>query len=173
MNEVIKNSVLALIVVASGYNVAVADPVNINITGKVIASPCTVDTASNLSVDLGQNLQAADLNASGKFSTWVPFSLKVSNCPNSTNNVIATFSGTANAADTSRLYQNTGGAGNLAVELQQADLPNKALGNGQMLTVPVAMDNTAEFKLRTRAWATAVALPGTIVAVVSATFTYN
>jgi minor fimbrial subunit len=170
MSNKIKCGVIAL-AIFSGM-VSAAD-VTINVSGKVIASPCTVETASNISVDLGQNLQAADLNASGKYSAWVPISLKVKNCPTSTSNVVATFSGTADTAAATRLYKNTGGASNLAVELQQAVSPYKALGNNQTLTVARAADNTAEFKLQARAWATGAASTGTIASVVSATFTYN
>lgn len=57
MKALIKNSTLALLVITAGYNVAMADPVNINITGRVVSSPCVVNNNnSDLNVDLGQTI---------------------------------------------------------------------------------------------------------------------
>lgn len=50
---------LAGLYLAATINIAGANPVNINITGKVVASPCTVDTTkSQLNVNLGDDIQA-------------------------------------------------------------------------------------------------------------------
>ena len=52
-------------------NLYAADTVNINVTGKVIASPCTTlnGGSSALNVDLGQDIQAYSLEAAGSGST--------------------------------------------------------------------------------------------------------
>ncbi|WP_411750947.1 fimbrial protein [Serratia sp. (in: enterobacteria)] len=173
MENMYKKSAMALLVMAMGYGSAQADPVNINITGNVVSSPCTVNNNnSNLNVDLGQNIQAGDLATPGAGSTLVPFNLVLSACPTGTSNVKVTFTGTADTTSTT-MYKNTGSATNLAVELSQQST-GTILGNNSFLYQPVLADKTVTYALNARAVsATGDVMPGNISSVVQANFTYN
>lgn len=163
---------LTSLVMAASHNMANADPVDINITGNVVASPCTLDVAgSNLSPSLG-TIQATALEAAASSSTWVPFDLKVKSCPASTTSATVTFSGTPDTDSPDSMYASTGNATKVAVELQSA--AGDLLGNGKTLTGTIEADHTYTYKLQTRAYSTAGSvMPGTISAVVQATFTYQ
>jgi minor fimbrial subunit len=173
MENTIKCSALALVVMAIGYNIAIADPVNINITGNVVAAPCTVNNGnSNLNVDLGTNILASSLATAGSGTILTPFNLALTACPAGTNSVTVTFMGTADSTSAS-MYRNTGTASNLAVELSQ-QTTGTILGNGSMLTQMVQADRTVTYALNARAYtAMGSVAPGTINAVVQADFTYN
>lgn len=174
MKALFKHSVLAGLVIAAGMTVAQADPVNITITGNVVASPCTVDTAnSNLTVDLG-TIQATDLAAPASGSTFIPFVIKLKDCPASTTKATITFSGTPDAAKPDSTYANSASspAANTSVELQGSG--GDLFGNGKSYTGTIFADHTYTYNLKTRAYSAAgSAMPGNISAVVQANFTYN
>jgi len=173
MNNKLKVSLLVALTSLALTSTAHAADVTINISGKIVASPCVVDGASTVNVDLGQDLQAADLSTAASASAWVPFTISMKDCPTSTTNVIATFSGTGDAADLTRLYTNNGTATNVAVELQSNDSAHISLGNTKAMTIPRSATNTAVFPLQSRVWSKGNASTGTIASVVSVTFTYN
>lgn len=163
----------ALVVAASMLALPVlANTTTINITGKVIASPCSLSQGDSMSVDLGQSLQAKDLETAGAGSTWVPFTLGLVSCPTGTTSVTATFSGTSDTSDATRLYKNSGTAGNIAVELQ--DDKNTPLGNGSILTGTIDTSHAYTYNLKARAFtAQGGTTPGTIASEVMVAFTYN
>ncbi|MEX2976660.1 fimbrial protein [Serratia fonticola] len=165
---------LALVIMASANNMVLADAVNINITGNVVASPCVVNNNnSNLSVDLGQTIQAGTLATAGAGTTLTPFNLSLTACPVGTNNVTVTFTGTAAAAPQTNMYLNTGVATPLAIELSSGGL-GTVLGNNSTLTMPVLVNRTVTFPLLARAvTSTGNVTAGSIVAVIQANFTYN
>ena len=174
MNQLIKFSALAMLVMAASYNTAMADPVNINVTGKVVASPCTVNNGnSDLNVDLGTTIQASSFVNAGDATPAKGFNLTLTGCPVGTNNVTATFTGMAASAPQTTMYKNTGTATSLAVELSISDL-GTILSNNASVTRPVQVGRTVTFPLSARAVAsTGSVAPGTIVALVQANFTYN
>jgi len=148
-----------------------ADNVIISFTGNIQQASCTVDGPTNIPVDLG-TLQATSLAAAGSSSTWIPFSLKLNNCPNGLLTATATFTGTPDSQDINSMYKNTGTSNPLAVQLQSGD-GTLALGNNKTWQRQVT-GNTVTYDLRTRAYSGAGAVnPGTIGAVVVATFTYQ
>lgn len=76
------------------------DPVTLNITGNVIASPCQVSSDSiTKSVDLGQNIQASSLQTAGSATEWVNFDINLNSCPAGTTKAIMTMHGTADPAN--------------------------------------------------------------------------
>lgn len=172
-----KNSILAsIIVMVSASNYVSADPVNLNITGKVIASPCTVGTSATINTDLGQTITADSLNTAGSSSTWVPISVPISGCPAGTSNVTATFSGTAAASEPLH-YSNAVGAGyatNISIQLENVNggtVANK--GPGTTMVVPVS-SGAATFSLRARVHSkSGGATVGNIATVVQMNFTYQ
>lgn len=172
MSQVIKYSALAILAMVVGHTTAKADPVNINITGKVIASPCVVNNNnSNLNVDLGGNIQASILEAAGAGTTPTPFSLELTACPVGTSRVEVTFTGTPATAPQTDMYLNSGAANPLAVELSSGGI---ILANNSTLTQTVQADRTVTYPLSVRAvTSTGSVMPGSIIAVVQASFTYN
>lgn len=171
MENIYNKSALAAVVILTGLNIAHADPVKINITGNVIASPCVVNNSvSDLNVDLGKTIQAATLAVAGSGTTPVPFNLALTSCPTGTSNVKVTFTGTADTKQT-KMYKNTGTATPLAVELSSG---STILGNNGTLTQTVKTDKTVTYALSARAVTAAGSVtPGSINAVVQANFTYN
>ncbi len=166
-------SLITVLTIVLPVITAQAADVTINVSGKIIASPCEVDGVSTLNVDLGQDLQAAQLSTAGSYSNWVPFVLSLKNCPSSTNTINATFSGTGDSADINRLYVNTGVATNIAVELQSDDSASLPLGNSKVMSVSRSATNMATFPLKSRVWSKGNATTGTIASVVSVTFSYQ
>lgn len=153
-------------------SVQAADPVTLNITGNVVASPCQVSSDSiSKAIDLGQNIQSASLQTAGATTSWVNFDINLTACPAGTTVAIMTMHGTADSNNPADMYQSTGTATSLAVQLQsQAGDP---LGNSKTLSGTIA-SNAYTYKLRARAYTqNGGVLPGTINSVVTATFVYQ
>lgn len=173
MKKLMTQPFFVLLGLVLSINVAQAAPININITGVVVAAPCIVNNNdSNLNVDLGRNIQASDLSAGGSGSTLTPFTLSLTGCLSGTSSVKVSFSGAPETTAPTR-YKNTGTATNLAVELSQQGT-GTILGNGSTLTQAVQPDRTVTYALNARAYSVAGSvMPGNISAVVQANFTYN
>lgn len=166
-------SAMVMGIVMASPLVKAADTVNINITGRVVASPCVVNNGnSDLNVDLG-DIQATTLAAAGTSSALKSFNLSFTNCPAGTNSVMATFSGTTDPVAGVNYYKNTGSAANVAVALIQGGTGNLK-GNGTSITQSVQADRTVTMPLQAKAYSSAGgAVPGTINATVVATMQYN
>lgn len=163
-------SLCLLITCASAH--AAPDPVTLNITGNIVASPCQISSDSvTKAIDLGQNIQASTLQAAGNYTNWVNFSINLTACPAGTTKAIMTMHGTADTANPSNMYQNTGTAQNVAVQLQsQASDP---LGDGKSISGNIA-SNAYSYLLQARAFTqNGSVTPGTISAVVTATIVYQ
>lgn len=171
--------VVGVLYITLGFShyVLAGDPVTLNITGNVVASPCEVNAASqNMTIDLGggKDLQTADLNEAGSSSPWVPITVALENCPAGTSSVTATFHGTSDTNDPDTLYSNTGTATNVAVQLEGTS--QEAYGNGKTSTIAIAdaTDGKPTWKLQTRAFSKSGSVtPGTINSVITMSFAYN
>lgn len=148
------------------------DVVNLSVTGNIIASPCQVKSDSiNITADLGQNIGASTLQSVGSSTSWVPIDVSVVNCPAATTKATILFQGTADSVNPNDMYRNSGTANNLAVQLQ--GVGGEPFGNGKSYTGTIVA-NAYTFHLRARAWAQGGNVtPGTIISVVTATFTYQ
>lgn len=159
------------LLVISSYGYA-ADPVTLNITGNVVASPCVISSDSvTKAVDLGQNIQASDLQTGGSFTNWTTFTINLTSCPAGTTKAIMTMHGAADTSNPNDMYLSAGTAQNVSVELQSqaADL----LGDGKSITGIIA-NNAYSYQLRARAYTqNGNVTPGTIVSTVTASFVYN
>ncbi len=147
--------------------------VNIDITGKVVASPCVVNGGQNsLAVNLGDNIQADSLTAVGSATNWTNFTLALTSCPPATTSFSVAFSGTAD--DDIDFYKNTGDATNLKLELT-SQTGDKTFNNGSSLeNVIIPTDTHAyDLQLRARAVSKGNVMPGSITGQVQATFTYQ
>lgn len=172
--KTVKISAISAVIMGSllASTCAKADPVTLNITGNVVASPCQINSDSvTKAIDLGQNIQASSLQTAGSSSSWVNFDINIDTCPAGTTQVIMTMHGTADALSTGDLYQSTGAATNLGVQLQSQ--AGDQLGDGKSITGNIA-SNAYTYKLRARAYSTNGGVtPGTISSVVTATFVYQ
>ncbi|EGF0297514.1 type 1 fimbrial protein [Salmonella enterica] len=145
----------------------------IDITGKVVASPCVINSGEpTLAVNIGNDIQADSLSTAGSASAWKDFTLKVSNCPSSTTSFNVTFSGTPDTD--ANYYRNTGDATNLAVELATTN-DKTSLKNGTALKNLIIDTSTRGYDLlmSARAVSKGNVMPGSIASQVQLTFTYQ
>ncbi|HCL5074481.1 TPA: type 1 fimbrial protein [Salmonella enterica] len=168
-----KKTVIAFILASAGGFSATSQAVNIDITGKVVASPCVVNGDNqSLAVNLGDAIQADSLATSGSGTTWADATLKLTGCPASTSSFSVTFAGTPDT-DTN-YYKNTGTATHLKLELTDEN-GTAVYKNGAKLE-NIAIPGTThayDLKMRARAVSDGNVMPGTIVGQVQATFTYQ
>ena len=165
-------NLIALLLCSVG-TIMQAGAVDVNINGNVVASPCTVDTASvSQNVDFGQ-LRGTDLKTAGASSEWQPFEVKLKNCPVSTTSATVTFNGTP-FVDDSTLYANAGTAARVAVQVAQAANKSQIQGNGSSMTVNVDAQHNATYALAGRMFSPGGNTgSGTINSVVQMNFTYQ
>ncbi|MCL1031689.1 type 1 fimbrial protein [Serratia sp. arafor3] len=172
MKTIFKATALCLALGGIGINSsALANSVQLNITGTVKASPCVVESNNGkIDVPLG-DIEAASMATAGSASGWEPFAMKLVNCPVSTTKVTATFSGTQ-ADENVDMYKNTGDAGSIQIELVD-DSETLKLGNGKTMDAPVNA-NEAVFNLKARAFSLAGGVtPGSISGAVQVAFVYH
>ncbi|WP_421512493.1 fimbrial protein (plasmid) [Enterobacter sp. JS8-1] len=167
-------SVLSAVTMALMINSSAqaGDPVTLNITGNVVASPCQVSSDSiTKSVDLGQNIQASSLQTAGSATNWVNFDINLNSCPAGTTKAIMTMHGTADLFNPADMYRNTGTATNLAVQVQSQ--AGDQLGDTKTISGTIA-SNAYTYNLRARAYTqNGSVMPGSISSVVTATFEYQ
>lgn len=166
----IKQGLLATLVTAScGLFTPLSHAVNIDITGKVIASPCEVNGGNEtLSIDLGDSIRAGDIFEPGSGSEWKTADLELV-CPPSARFFNVTFTGTSDDDDPA-YYKNTGTAQRVMAELTNT-LSETAYKNGTTLE-NLEVGGVYIINLRARAVSKWNPLPGTISAQVQATITY-
>ena len=144
-----------------------AADVTITVNGKVVAKPCTIATPK-ATVDLG-DLYTFNMLSPGSASGWHDVTLELSNCPVGTSRVTASFSGTADATG---YYKNQGTAGNIQLELQDAEGTRLNTGARKEVQGDDA-SQSASFPLQVRALTVnGGATQGTIQAVINVTYTY-
>lgn len=147
---------------------------SINITANVVASPCTISTASQtLSIPLG-DIQASVLAAAGSASPWSPnYSITLTGCPSTTTKVDATFTGTADTADTNG-YKNAAAGGSAAVATELAKSDGTFLKNGTSFGDATVTSGAATFIVKARLFSKAgTVAPGAVSSAITANFTYK
>lgn len=172
MNK-IKITALSALMMGCGLTLAnAADPVTLNITGNVVASPCQVSSDSvTKSVDLGQNIQASALQTAGSSTSWVPFTINLSSCPAGTTVAVMTMHGNADTTNPADMYASTGTANNVSVQLQSQS--GTQLGDGKTISGNF-VSGAVTYNLQARAWSqNGGVTPGSISTVVTATFVYQ
>lgn len=157
--------------------VVLSSPVNadtqLNITGNIKASPCSIDLPSGgLNVDLGQKILASSLSEAGSSTDWKPFSIVLSECPASTSVATMTLNGTADEVESS-MYANTGTASQVQIEVQNN--AGTTLGNAAQMQQDIdPSSRSTTFDMLARVYsAQGNATPGTIVGTMQVTFTYQ
>lgn len=154
---------------------ATAADATINVTGNVVATPCTVDTATKtLGIPLG-DVQASVLAAAGASSPWSTlYNITLSGCPSTTTKVNATFSGTADTNDTNG-YKNAGSGGSAAVSVQLAKTDGTTfLKNGASFGDTTVASGRVTMPVKARMFTKAgTVAPGAVSSAISVAFTYK
>lgn len=146
MRKLIKHAVLVLMAGAMTHAVQALD---LNISGTVVASPCTVDISSvSQDVNFG-TVRNTDLKEAGSVSDWKSFTVNLNSCPASTSKAKVTFTGNP-AAEDATLYTNAGSASNVAVQMAADSNKTQILGNGTSMTVDIDAQHKAEYQLAGR-----------------------
>jgi len=159
-------------ILTTGTVVRADEPVTINVTGTIVASPCTIDPQSiTKNISLGDDIQTSDLVTAGSQSQTVTADIILTKCPAGTSSVTATFHGTADSTDPTKLYTNTGTAENVAVGLEGDSA--QGLGDGQTYTLAITSGVDPDFKVSAYAYSLGDVTPGTINSVVTVGFAYN
>ncbi|WP_416186429.1 fimbrial protein [Enterobacter wuhouensis] len=150
-----------------------ADNVNINVIGRIIASPCIFNAgSSNLDISLG-NVQSTNMATPGSASVPVPFNLRFTQCPAGTRSVTVSFTGNPDPAAGMDYYMNSGSATNVAIAMSEANT-GMLKGTGSSITQSIAADRTSTIAmLASFKSIKGGATPGSVSAVVVMTMQYN
>ena len=178
MNKITMLALANTLLLAGSIHASIAAPVQVNITGNVIASPCTVDTAnSNLDVTLG-DIPATELATAGSYGgTAQTFTIALKDCPASTTKTVATISGTPYASDTN-LFANTGTAAGVGVKIKPnaAAWTDTSVNPNQSTWVQNvnATTHAVSYVFDARSYTSVGSInPGTIVSAMQVAFTYQ
>lgn len=118
----------------------------IGIQGRVVTSPCTVNSETINKLIEFPKVEARSFSA-GNGGEWIDFDLDLENCPDGLKSVIATFSGDPDENEP-LMYKNAGTAENIALQLS-ARTTN--YGNGTSMKVDVkSSTHSATFPLSAR-----------------------
>ncbi|MGL4430250.1 MAG: fimbrial protein [Silvania sp.] len=172
-----KKIIFSVVALAICIHYVSAAPLQINVTGNVTASPCSVDIAnSTLNIDLGDT-PATDLATAGAFGQDKQFTLALKDCPASTTKATATFSGTATAGDANG-FANTGTAVNVAIKIKPAAAAwsdNSVNPNQSSWQQNVnATSHTVKYDFAVRPYTVSGNVsPGTIASTMQVAFTYQ
>jgi len=160
MTSFFKMSVLAVgMVAALGANAA--DDGTINITGELLASACQVDAASISSPIALGDIASGTFAKVGDASTKMPFSIHITDCPDSVTEVMMAAVGTKDATnqDLLALASDSLAAG-LGIALYNNDDSQIKMGN---TTAPVAISadtHEATIAMKAAAVSTAASVAG-------------
>ncbi|MBI3311773.1 MAG: type 1 fimbrial protein [Serratia liquefaciens] len=147
-----------------------ADALTVNISGNVIASPCTLKTSNPLSVVL-PDIEATKLSKKGDASPFVSFDMELEGCPASTTKVTASYGGTVSPLS-SDSFTNTGTATQVVLYLQ--DSASKTITPNTSREAPVdSLTHTAKFSQKVQIYAMGAAMPGTVSGNIIVSFTYQ
>ncbi|EPJ9230008.1 MULTISPECIES: fimbrial protein [Klebsiella] len=165
---------LCLVLVLFSAPLLAGDVVSLNIKGKIVAAPCQISSdsvARTISLTDSQGIRASSLYTPGSATEWVPFDFDIERCPAGTTTATMQFSGNADNAGPDDLYQNSGSADNIAIQLQTAE--GQPLGKDKTVSGTI-VNNQYRYRLRARAFSPRGGVtPGTINAVVTVTFTWQ
>lgn len=143
----------------------------LNFKYSIVAAPCDVvvnDGGDTIAVHLG-DIPVAKLISPGDVSDWKTFSIMLKNCPETTAQYHAKFSGTPATDPT--VYYNAGSATHVQVELQSQ--AGDILDNGSTLNGDI-INSAAQLDLRARAVTRdGGATGGGIQSSIQLTFTYS
>lgn len=153
---------------------AVTDVAYVYFSYNITAASCTVDI-HNVSFNFYMN--AVELEKAGSSSDWQSLpgqTIKLFNCFDGSNSVVATVSGVMDSEDSEGFKnqrEGEGAATGVSVQLKSGDV---ALHNNDVLTTKVKSDHTLEIPLSARLYSIhGNATAGEIYSVINLTLTYK
>jgi minor fimbrial subunit len=154
-------------------SVVKADDTNINISGTVVASACTVDTDTvNKTVEFAP-VQKKVLSNAGDGGAWSDFDLLVNNCPLGTTAVTAKLTGTVDTQDATA-WKNTGTSSNVALRIASRDHATVYSNNSTMKVNVDTNTHSSTFPLSARIFTPqGSVVAGTFISVMNVDFTYQ
>lgn len=158
---------IVLLLLVTTDTQATTKTATLQVSGSVTARPCTI-ALPQMTVGLG-DIYTSTLPVPGATTPWVPFTLNLTNCPEGTNNVVATLNG---STDNNGNFSNQGSASNMAVQLQTT--AGQQLTTGSTLSAGVDQNQNVAFILQARA-ITPNGNPtaGTLQSVINVTYTWQ
>ncbi len=90
-----------------------ASTVTLNFKGNIKAATCNISGGNNIDIDL-KRMPVDLFNQPQSGSDWKMFNIDMNNCSSYVNQIVLTFSGTADTNNINDLYKNTGTAKNIA-----------------------------------------------------------
>ncbi|SAK42409.1 type-1 fimbrial protein [Caballeronia pedi] len=154
---------------------ALAADANLNFTGQILTSSCTVDTGSVTQTINLQSAYVSSFAAVGATSNPTPFSLKLTNCSPSAK-VSMTVAGTMDTV--ASVLKNTGLATQVGVQLLQASAIGGTTGTPITLNSAISLgtvDATASMTIPMVAqfYRLGTMTAGTVTTSATVNFTYN
>lgn len=164
---------LKLLVVSVGYlaTITATHATSIIMSGKVLPSPCVVNSDSVSKLIEFQKVEARSMSDAGSTGDWVDFDLNLEDCPVYLTSATAVFSGEPDTDD-KNTYKNTGTATNISLQLASR---TNFYGNGTTLKTTInSTKHTALFPLSARMYSAKGNVgKGTFASVVFVNFTYQ
>lgn len=147
---------------------------DINLSGTVVASACTVDAGTKDQAVTFEQARAVDYPTIGDVSEWQDFSLTLSACPASTTQVTATFTGDADNDDPTKFANTQGDATGMALQIMSRDHTTEISPQGALAVSVDSTNHSATFPLSARLYTpTGHVTAGEFKTVVQFSFTYQ
>lgn len=174
MAQQIRSTLSALICLWAISNISTAQATDINLSGTVVASACTVDTGTKEQTVTFDQARAADYVKMGDTSEWQDFELTLSGCPAATTKVTALFSGDADNDDVTKFANAQGNAGGMALQIMTRDHLTEISPAGELAVSVDSQSRRAVFPLSARMYTpTGKVTAGEFNTIVQLTFTYQ
>ena len=172
MVKSIVTAFFALFLLSDRMGLAFADEgTAVNITANIVASPCipSEDTVQG-NVSLG-SFYTSHLSNSGDATDWVPFTIKLTDCPVTTTAVTVSFSGESDGSNPD-YFKNMGTSSHVAIDIQDTKGSHIRNGAARLLTVNPA--HTASLDLQSRmVTPQGNATAGSVTGLVELSFSYQ
>lgn len=149
------------------------DNVSIEVTGKVVASPCTINPDDVVKkIDVGDAIPAKE--GTGAMASAQDITITLTKCPSGTSSVTATFSGTPAETLPDFIYANSatdGAAANVGIVLQRTS--TQGLGNGKTYKLDIVSGVDPVFNMQVYPYSLGNSMPGNISVSIVMALEYN
>lgn len=153
---------------------AAVNAADIQLSGTVVASACTIDTGTKDQTVTFKQARAVNYSKVGDTSEWQDFELTLSGCPASTTQVTALFSGDADDDDLTKFANAQGSASGMALQIMTRDHLTEISPAGKLAVNVDADSHRALFPLSARMYTpTGNVTAGEFNTTVQLTFTYQ
>lgn len=172
MVKSIVTAFFALLLLSDRVSLAIADEgTALNISANIVASPCipSEDTVQG-NVSLG-SFYTYHLSNSGDATDWVPFAIRLTDCPVTTTALTVSFTGEPDGSNPD-VFKNMGTSSNVAIEIQ--DTKGSIIRNGATRVLTVNPSHNASLDLQSRMMTPqGNATAGSVTGLVELSFSYQ